>query len=556
MHSQQIVRPHTPSYEHHVGEDENEHHHEKKSVLKKVKDKAKKIKDTLKLHGQGHHDHDEHVVHDAPDDHDLDEEDDEDEEMANDPEIHGASGLSSTIRSSVPEQAGDKRNYYGMSEAMKDDSSYPGYSQPLGTGLPKSSLPKQEEHNQGDKIGIERTSNIKDVPYTPLSSPAPRMAEQPKVINPVEEEEAIRGKPDISMANTVTFEEDPDAPKTRPQDQIPTNYETKVANPTGQGTKEIEGSSILHKLGQMDISDDSKPNAGELNAGELDSRQRDQSIFPTGSHDQFSPGPTPPILITSDENPQSVPQQSDASKSEDNGAEKGPIQSSYTQKMASATSAIADRAISAKNMVASKLGYGARDSAKEQHDVQEKSPGSSPLVYGKKIASTVTEKITPVYEKVAETGSNLMSKAHLTRGGNDASGTNIEGQDKGVSVRDYFSEKLRPGEEDRALSEVISEALHKQKNGTEGAEKKLGKVTESEKVKEQLGIVDDSDESIDASAVNVPGSAVVSKLKEVAGSYFGEGGETRSSSQQSLGSNDSGLKEEETREKRLQDSGN
>lgn len=67
----------------------DDHHHEKPSVLNKVKAKAKKIKETLKKHGHGHnhdHDHDGHV----PDDLDLEEEDEEYEEMVEDPEDHGA----------------------------------------------------------------------------------------------------------------------------------------------------------------------------------------------------------------------------------------------------------------------------------------------------------------------------------------------------------------------------------------------------------------------------------------------------------------------------------
>ena len=58
---------------------DHEQHHEKKSVLKKVKAKAKKIKETLTKHGHGH-DHD-------------DEEDNEEEEMEEDPEVHGAPSM-------------------------------------------------------------------------------------------------------------------------------------------------------------------------------------------------------------------------------------------------------------------------------------------------------------------------------------------------------------------------------------------------------------------------------------------------------------------------------
>lgn len=58
---------------------------EKKSVLKKVKAKARKLRDTIT--GQGHGHDEDHI----PDDCDLDEDDDdEDEEMVEDPEIPGA----------------------------------------------------------------------------------------------------------------------------------------------------------------------------------------------------------------------------------------------------------------------------------------------------------------------------------------------------------------------------------------------------------------------------------------------------------------------------------
>lgn len=75
------------------GEDLGEHHQEKQSMLKKVKAKAKKLKDTIAKHspGQGH-DHDNPQEGHVLDDHDLDQEDDEeeDEEMVEDPEVNGA----------------------------------------------------------------------------------------------------------------------------------------------------------------------------------------------------------------------------------------------------------------------------------------------------------------------------------------------------------------------------------------------------------------------------------------------------------------------------------
>ncbi|KAI3758634.1 hypothetical protein L6452_06201 [Arctium lappa] len=68
---------------HHIGHDydEDEHHAEKKFVIKKVKEKAKKIKNTITKHGHGHG---------GDDHHHHDDDDDDDEEMEQDPEVHGA----------------------------------------------------------------------------------------------------------------------------------------------------------------------------------------------------------------------------------------------------------------------------------------------------------------------------------------------------------------------------------------------------------------------------------------------------------------------------------
>lgn len=77
---------------------EEEGHHEKgpSKVLKKVKEKAKKIKNVLTKHGHGHghgHEHDCGGEQHIPDDHDLDEEDTEDYDVGQ--QVHGgAPGLS------------------------------------------------------------------------------------------------------------------------------------------------------------------------------------------------------------------------------------------------------------------------------------------------------------------------------------------------------------------------------------------------------------------------------------------------------------------------------
>ena len=68
--------------------------------------------------------------------------------------------------------------------------------------------------------------------------------------------------------------------------------------------------------------------------------------------------------------------------------------------------------------------------------------------YGKKIAESVYEKVTP--QKKEE------EKAELA-------GQGSKPTDKWVTMKEYLSEKLSPGEEDRALCEVISESMQKRK---------------------------------------------------------------------------------------------
>ncbi|XP_035550854.1 low-temperature-induced 65 kDa protein-like isoform X1 [Juglans regia] len=206
-------------------------------------------------------------------------------------------------------------------------------------------------------------------------------------------------------------------------------------------------------------------------------------------------------------------------------------QRSSTEEVSPATSTIADKAISAKNAVASKLGYGDKDMTSGTEVRQSgDNAKSSPAEYGKKIAATETENQNPVYEKPA-------SKVHGTGItdtdlgiGNESRSSDVKGQDKGVSVKDYFMEKSRPGDEDRALAEVISDTLHKpnEKPG-EGEMRPMGKVTESEEVARQLGTKEDNScQGMQSSDVNnSQEKGVVDKFKGAVGSWFGLGGESQ-----------------------------
>ncbi|KAJ1376532.1 putative low-temperature-induced 65 kDa protein [Sesbania bispinosa] len=190
-----------------------------------------------------------------------------------------------------------------------------------------------------------------------------------------------------------------------------------------------------------------------------------------------------------------------------------PNQNSYTDIIS--CDETADKTVLPENAEASKLDYdekGDRNNKVTIHEEQQKSGDASnmsgsTLEYGKNIAHSLTEKLAPVYGKVAEVGSVVKSKVYGTS--TDGVGTETK---NGVSVKDYLAEKLKPGEEDKALSEVISEALHKRKEEHE-----------------QLGSGDEKSEKVcEESYVNCPGKGVVDKVKGVVGSWFAKSGENQS----------------------------
>uniref|UniRef100_A0A1J3FBZ2 Low-temperature-induced 65 kDa protein n=1 Tax=Noccaea caerulescens TaxID=107243 RepID=A0A1J3FBZ2_NOCCA len=230
--------------------------------------------------------------------------------------------------------------------------------------------------------------------------------------------------------------------------------------------------------------------------------------LPTGSHDQFSPELSPP-------------KERDDFDSKAEGTRDEAKSSTYTEKIGSATWFVTDKAIAAKNAVASKLGYSGGGGVQQQSPVgdDETTPRSA-TGYGQKVAGTVAEKLTPVYEKVKETGSTVMTKLPLSGGGSVAE-EKQQGVDRGVSTRDYFAEKLRPGEEDRALSEVIAEKLHL---GGGGGEKKMTTTKEVEATVEKIPSDQVPVEKIPSHQIleeKEHGQGMVGKLKGAVTSWLG-----------------------------------
>ncbi|KAF3955893.1 hypothetical protein CMV_018939 [Castanea mollissima] len=533
----QLSHPHG-----HVAEGEDEHHHEKKSALKKVKAKARKIKETITGHGHNHdHDHDNDYHRDErhiPDDHDLYE---EGEEMSEDPEVHGAT-KSAPVRSAIPGQInniGHSGINLDRSTAMREDprAAKEGCVTKVTETIKVLAVPGHDENTGQSKVNFGKTSVMGEEPHASQNTPVAPGVNGTKVTDPtktfVPGQEGWMGQRRVNLERPMGLEEDPHAPEDRLE-----------------GGEVAAGiTPILQSFDKMKVYDEPKPESAGAHHNLTTTTHNQFTNLPTGSHDQLSPEPVPPEAQSIQDNSQLL-ESFDPNKPEDYIYEKPSNQSSYTEKFSSATSAIADKAVSAKNVVASKLGYGEKDNnmSSEVHEsgiyTKSSSESASPVEYGKKIAATDTEKLTPVYEKVAEAGSNVMSKVH--GGGTDSttgnvveskSTTVVEGQDKGVSMKDYFMEKFRPSDEDRALSEVISDALHKRNEEPEKAEKRpMGKVTESEEVSRQLETKRDENcgESMQESFLdNQAQGSVVDRLRGAVGTWFGLSGDPQSQVPQS-----------------------
>lgn len=186
---------------------------------------------------------------------------------------------------------------------------------------------------------------------------------------------------------------------------------------------------------------------------------------PSGPHVQFAPEPPAENTPYNDANKRGpVP------KNPDQPDQAHPA--SYKEKISAATSSIATTVVSAKDAIAEKLGYGHKDDQRSSGDGK---PASSPSGFGQKIKET----FAPVYGKVTEAGSAVASKMSKISGGSKTGESQGQAGDKvrveeteggvkevrsgGQTVPEYLTGKLGPGGEDRPLSEVVSDVLHKRK---------------------------------------------------------------------------------------------
>lgn len=154
------------------------------------------------------------------------------------------------------------------------------------------------------------------------------------------------------------------------------------------------------------------------------------------------------------------------------------------------------------------LNVGDHDSAGRHVQFENTSKGRD-TGSGMSVAGKVGETLGPVYEKVAGTGGAAFSKVYGMVGG-------------GASMKEYLSEKFRPGDEDKALSEVITNALQKKEKEKE---KQLGKVTMSKEVEARLGGVADSKregEDAVAAGEESSGQGMVERFTDAVGLWLGK----------------------------------
>ncbi|CAF1898956.1 unnamed protein product [Brassica oleracea var. botrytis] len=522
----QMTRP----YDHDQAEDpirihhsEEEEHQEKGAtkVLKKVKEKAKKIKNSLTKHGQGH----EH-------NHDVEIEDDDNDEQ--DPQLHGApvhihggvtgqpESLSHPGEASVPAPEEIVPPGTKAFPVVSSDYTKPVEPEPL-----RETLYRHEAASYPADISDRDES--REAHQTPMKTPASLLSATEDVTGTFTpgEDEYLDGQRRVNGERPKGLEDDPAGPGGESSYLSGvTNYQSKVTDPTHAGGGEAGVPEIVESLGRMKVTDE-KPGRGfesdfptrshefglknESGTGkDIPARSDDVKVeselgsdLPTGTHDQFSPELSPP-----------KERDDFYSKGEEAHVAKP---STYTEKIGSATSFVTDKAIAAKNAVASKLGY-AGESEKNQSSVGDEATPRSATGYGQKVAGTVADKLTPVYEKVKETGSTVLTKLPLSGGGSGAVEKQpVEG--KGVLTRDYLAEKLRPGEEDKALAEVIAEKLQ-----LGGGEKKKTMTTKEVEVTVEKILADQTlveKEHGEAEEAKVGGGGMVGKLRGAVTSWLG-----------------------------------
>ncbi|KAI3859527.1 hypothetical protein MKX03_015332 [Papaver bracteatum] len=221
--------------------------------------------------------------------------------------------------------------------------------------------------------------------------------------------------------------------------------------------------------------------------GEIDITGEPESAFTgTDGHDKFSSDSiTHPTATNKSIDVENAEDFYEAKSDNMNVDEEPNVDPIYTEKKPSAPAAIANTAastiigtaVSAKDVVASKLGYKGNDTVTE--DAQATDTEGTRSIDEETKSST--ENLAPVYEKFGGAGTGDVTEK-------DTSSVAGTGHNTGGSVKDYLVEKLSPADEGKPLLEVFSEVMHKPKEEfPEKIAENMDKVTESPEVTKRLG---------------------------------------------------------------------
>nr|GEV21620.1 hypothetical protein [Tanacetum cinerariifolium] len=377
------------------------HGAETRSAMQKVKAKVDKLKETI-MHGHGHGHKDET------------------EAVNNTPAVR--SGLMEPTVMGTPVLAED---LYATHSDIVDPPvrSFSQWEEEEKHGDPP---PWEEEEKHGDpppvSTGLYGTRLFEDekrhaAPTQPVSVGSRGTRASGK--------DEKRGDTGVYVTHPGGPHVDPNAPGARTG--YPANYETKVTDPTYTGGHEAVGiTDVLHSFHKMSVLDTPET---ESETKPFKSGKNEQSVY-TGSHVQQVDNPPLDTIAADPSNKNS----------------------SYAQRITSATSAITGKAAAVKESIVGTL----------SHSGDNKSATKD---YAHKVADTVTGTISPVYEKVVGAGSTVMSKMHGS--GHDETtgspGMTTLPTSKGSGVKEYLIESFKPGDDDKVLSETITNALHRKK---------------------------------------------------------------------------------------------
>ncbi|KAL9686365.1 hypothetical protein QQ045_023822 [Rhodiola kirilowii] len=376
------------------GDHQDEQHGEKKSVLEKVKAKARKIKETIKKHG---HLHDEQQDQQRGYDPEFDEDEDESDELEEAPEVHGA-----PIYESQEAMVGVEGNQ-GLHhlQPIMERTDEPA----VGKDHTRLTVPTSHGHVEGGETGESNiiTPNEKEAPIGPRNT----------LLSSGEDRHLGSEATELKLP-VMSLEEDLNAPRHTLSGgpHRPGNYQAKVTDPTGAGAEETPGiAPLLRSLDKMTMSDKSKGSHDQ--ESERPSKYRDlpddsplitgeaveQDIRPPGVYAENAAYATAALAdkaMTAKDTAAAKLGYGDDNKGVTD-AQSDQTSYTYTEKASQAGSFLANKAVGAKDVVASKLGYGGTG---EQKTPQE------PLDY--EVAQSDQTSYT---EKASQAASLLANKA-------------------------------------------------------------------------------------------------------------------------------------------------